>query len=139
MIAYVDSSVLLRLAFGEPQRLKEWPEIRYGVTSALAEVETLRTLDRLRVRTSMDERQLAQRRETVFRLLEELEMVEITRAILTRASQPLPTALGTLDAIHMASAMLWRERSSDDGLVMATHDGALGLAARACGFEVLGT
>jgi len=139
VIAYVDSSVLLRLAFGEPQRLKEWPEIRYGVTSALAEVETLRTLDRLRVRTSMDERQLAQRRETVFRLLEELEMVEITRAILTRASQPLPTALGTLDAIHMASAMLWRERSSDDGLVMATHDGALGLAARACGFEVLGT
>lgn len=139
MIAYVDSSVLLRLAFGEPQRLKEWPEIRHGVTSALAEVETLRTLDRLRVSTSMDERQLAQRRETVFRLLEELELVEITRAVLARASQPLPTALGTLDAIHLASAMLWRERSSEDGLVMATHDAALGLAARACGFEVLGT
>jgi len=139
VIAYVDSSVLLRLAFGEPQRLKEWPEIRHGVTSALAEVETLRTLDRLRVSTSMDERQLAQRRETVFRLLEELELVEITRAVLARASQPLPTALGTLDAIHLASAMLWRERSSEDGLVMATHDAALGLAARACGFEVLGT
>ena len=139
MIAYVDSSVLLRLAFGEPQRLKEWPEIRHGVSSALAEVETLRTLDRLRVSTSMDERQLAQRRETVFRLLEELELVEITRAVLARASQPLPTALGTLDAIHLASAMLWRERSSEDGLVMATHDAALGLAARACGFEVLGT
>jgi predicted nucleic acid-binding protein len=139
VIAYVDSSVLLRFAFGEPQRLKEWSEIHHGVTSALAEVETLRTLDRLRVSTPMDERQLAQRRETVFRLLEGLEIVEVTRVVLARAGQPLPTALGTLDAIHLASAMLWRERSSEDGLVMATHDGALGLAARACGFEVLGT
>jgi predicted nucleic acid-binding protein len=138
VIAYVDSSVLLRLAFGEPGRLKEWPEIRHGVTSALAEVETLRTLDRLRLRAPMDERELTRRRETVFRLLEGLEIIEVTRAILARASQPLPTALGTLDAIHLASAMLWRERSYQDGLVLATHDATLGLAARACGLEVLG-
>ena len=138
MIAYVDSSVLLRLAFGESGRLKEWPEIRQGVTSALAEVETLRTLDRLRLRVPMDERELARRRETVFRLLEGLEIIEVTRAILARASQPFPTALGTLDAIHLASAMLWRERSHQDGLVLATHDAALGLAARACGLEVVG-
>jgi len=52
-------------------------------------------------------------------------------------SQPLPVALGTLDAIHLATALLWREQSAAR-LVMATHDAALGLAARSVGFRVVG-
>ena len=51
--------------------------------------------------------------------------------------QPLPVALGTLDGIRLATALLWRERAGAD-LVMATHDAALGLAARAVGFRVIG-
>jgi len=46
--AYLDSSVILRLVRSEPSPLLEWPEIRQGVTSSIAEVEVLRTLDRLR-------------------------------------------------------------------------------------------
>lgn len=48
----------------------------------------------------------------------------------------MPTELGTLDALHLATAVLWREMSRTD-LVMATHDTALGLAARAHGFQSL--
>jgi len=70
--------------------------------------------------------------------VQEIELVEPTRSVLTRASQPFPTELGTLDAIHLATAMLWRERGGED-LVMATHDAALGVAARACGFRVVGS
>jgi prevent-host-death family protein len=47
------------------------------------------------------------------------------------------SASGTLDAIHLATALLWRERSDAD-LLMATHDATLGLAARAVGFRVIG-
>lgn len=61
----------------------------------------------------------------------------VTPAILGAASQPLPTVLGTLDAIHLATAVLWRE-SRDPDLVIATHDRALALAARASGFRVIG-
>ena len=50
----------------------------------------------------------------------------------------MPTELGTLDALHLATAVLWREMSRAD-LVMATHDTALGLAAPAHGFPVVGT
>jgi hypothetical protein len=49
----------------------------------------------------------------------------------------MPTVLGTLDAIHLATALLWRENTGSD-LVMATHDGSLALAARAAGFRVIG-
>ena len=138
MIAYIDSSVLLRLVLSEPSPLREWPDVHQGVTSALAEVEMLRTLDRLRFLVpSRDALALAARREVAFRLLEGLETIEITRSVLARAAQPLPTPLGTLDAIHLVSAMGWREQF--EGLVFATHDVALAAAARASGFEVIGT
>ena len=50
----------------------------------------------------------------------------------------MPTELGTLDAIHLATALLWKEMSHVN-LVMATHDGPLGLAAQAHGLTVVGT
>ncbi len=138
MIAYIDSSVILRLVLGEHDPLREWPDVTQGVTSSLAEVEVLRTLDRLRFSVpTLDPRALAGRREAAFRLLEGLETVEITRSVLARAAQPLPTPLGTLDAIHLVSAMGWREQFDD--LVFATHDLALSAAARASGFDVIGT
>ena len=137
MIAYVDSSVILRLVLGEPDPLAEWADVQQGVTSALAEVEVFRTLDRIRFAApTVDARALASRREAAFRILEGLETIEITRGVLARAGQPLPTPLGSLDAIHLVSAMGWREQF--EPLVFATHDVALSLAARASGFEVVG-
>jgi len=136
VIAYLDSSVILRLVLKEPDPLREWPDVHRGVTSALAEVEVLRTMDRLRFSTPALSRVFAARREAAFRVLEGLETIEITRVVLARASQPIPTPLGTLDAIHLVSAMGWREQF--EGLLFATHDLALAAAARASGFEVLG-
>lgn len=137
MIAYVDSSVLLRKILRQSNPLREWAAIRTGVVSALAETECLRTLDRLRLRAGLSDKELARRRETVFRLLESIEVVEVTAPVLARAAQPLPTELGTLDAIHLATALLWREHSGGE-IVMATHDLALATAARASGLTVVG-
>jgi len=137
MTAYLDSSVLLRIVLRQAGPLKEWRRVRRGVASSLVEVECLRTLDRLRLRLGIADRALALRREAMFRLLETFEIVEPTRTVLARAAQPLPTELGTLDAIHLATAMAWREQHDAD-LVMATHDTALGTAARSCGLRVVG-
>ena len=103
----------------------------------MVEVECLRTLDRLRLSEGFSDEEIALRREAVFRLLEAMEIIDLTRPILTRAAQPLPTALGTLDAIHLATALLWKERRQED-LMLATHDTALAIAARASGFRVVG-
>ena len=80
---------------------------------------------------------IAQRRAVVYRLLEAMEIVDISYPILARAAQPLPTALGTLDAIHLATALLWKEQAGQD-LSMATHDVALAMAAKASGLRVIG-
>jgi predicted nucleic acid-binding protein len=138
VIAYLDSSVVLRAVLGQPDSLSEWSTIETGIASALVEVECLRTLDRLRLRAGISDEELAVRREAIFRLGEEMIIVKPTTAVLKRASQPLPTAVGTLDAIHLSTAMLWRELKEPD-LVMATHDQALAMAARASGLPVIGS
>ena len=137
MIAYVDASVLLRVALGQPNALPEWRQIDRGVSSVLVTTESLRTLDRLRLRANLSDREVATRRAVILALIASLELVEIDAVVLDRAAQPMPTELGTLDAIHLATAMLWRETTRTD-LVMATHDGALALGAQAHGLRVLG-
>jgi hypothetical protein len=66
-----------------------------------------------------------------------LELVELDSLVLDRAAQPQPIQIGTLDAIHLATALLWRE-SVHTELAMATHDIALATAAQAHGFRVVG-
>jgi uncharacterized protein len=137
VIAYVDASVLLRIAFGQPDALAEWRHIDQGVASALVMTECLRTLDRLRLRAKLPDADVATRRATMLAVIASLELVEIDSVVLDRAAQPMPTELGTLDAIHLATALLWKDLARAD-LVMATHDAALAIGARAHGLRVVG-
>ena len=137
MSTYVDSSVLLRCVLGEPGALR-LADLDPGHTSALAEVECLRTLDRLYAKGRLSPDDLAVRRAAVIDLLEALEVVDVALPVLRRAAEPFPTPLRTLDALHLATALLWRERHLGDGTAFATHDAELGRAARACGLDVLG-
>ena len=103
----------------------------------MVEVECLRTIDRLRVAGELSVEETAVRREAVYRVLERLDLVELTSAVLHRASQPMTAPLGTVDALHLATADLWRE-TRGKMLAFATHDRALALGARATGFRVIG-
>ena len=85
----------------------------------------------------MRSEEIGLRRGAVLELLESFTLVEPTWMVLGRASQPMPTTLGTLDAIHLATALLWQEQEGTR-ITMATHDQALALAARAHGMRVIG-
>lgn len=137
MIAYLDASVVLRLVLGEQGRLAEWTRIDRAVASALTEVECLRTLDRLARGGALTAAEVADGRAMVYELLEASEVVDVGRPVLRRASDAFPTPLGTLDAIHLATALGWQAARAMP-LTMATHDKALATAARAMGLPVIG-
>ena len=137
MIAYVDASVLLRVVLRQPNALPEWAQISRGVSSALIATESLRTLDRFRLRAQLPDHEVAVRRHAILAVIASLEIIEIDAAVLDRAAQPMPTELGTLDAIHLSSALLWQEVTGEQ-LMMATHDRALALGAQAYGMRILG-
>lgn len=137
MIAYLDTSALLRLVLREPGALAEVRAWKGLVSSELLAVESLRTIDRLRLQGDLSVEEAASRRETVTEWLEAVDLVLLQRPILARASEPFPTPLGTLDALHLATALVWRDRMRQP-LVMATHDRDLALAARSFGLDVRG-
>ncbi len=137
MIVYLDASVVLRQVLGEADMLADRERFVGAVASALTEVECLRTIDRLARQGLLTDEAVAKRRMAVYRLLEEVELVDISRPVLRRASESFPTPLGTLDAIHLSTAILWRDVNHAE-LTMATHDKALGTAARATGLTVVG-
>ena len=73
----------------------------------------------------------------ILELTASLEVVDIDSVVPDRATQPMPTELGTLDAIHLATALVWKETTAEN-LTMPTHDGALSIAAEAHGLPVVG-
>jgi len=133
---YVDSSVLLRVALNERGALREWRRIERPLASELIRLECRRTIDRARLRERLSDQAVAQQRTAVLELLDTFDILPVDPAVLERAAEPFPTLLSSLDAIHLATALLARAQVHD--LYFATHDGELGTAARAMGFEVLG-
>ena len=138
MIAYIDTSALLRIVLREPGALDDLRAYEALVSSEIIAVESARTIDRLRLQHSLTSEEAAERIRAIKEWLEAIDLVLLRPSVLNRASEPMPMPIGTLDAIHLATALLWRDRIGPLA-VMATHDTTLGAAARAFGFEVRGT
>ena len=138
MIAYIDTSALLRIVLRESGALDELRSSYEAlVSSELIAIESARTIDRLRLQGLLTNEEAATRLRTVNEWLEAIDLVLVRPPVLSRASEPMPMPLGTLDAVHLATALIWRDRVGPLP-TMATHDTALGLAARAFGFDVRG-
>lgn len=125
------------LVLREPGALEELRSYDALVSSELIAVESCRTIDRLRSQGLLTTEEAAERLKVVTEWLEAIDLVLLRPPVLSRASDPLPTPLGTLDAVHLATALIWRDRMGSLP-IMATHDAVLGLAARTFGFDVLG-
>lgn len=136
MIAYVDASVVLRVVLGEEGRLSQWSQLE-PVSSELVRVECLRTIERYTLLRAFDDPDVAERRAAILGLLKAFDLASVSAGILERAGDPFPTQVATLDAIHLSTALAFRDERPE--LAFATHDVQLATAARALGFDVLGT
>jgi uncharacterized protein len=137
VIAYLDTSALLRIVLREAGAIEDLRSYEALVSNELIVVECARTIDRLRMQGSLTADEAADRIRAVNEWLEGIDLVLLRPAVLSRASEPMPVAIGTLDAIHLGTALIWRDRVGPLPQ-MVTHDSALGTAARIFGFEVRG-
>ena len=126
-LVYLDSSALVKLVVAEPEsmalieQLKAWPE---RVCSALALTELPRALERAGLGAA------AQRRAR--EVLSRIALVDVDRRILTTAATLEPSALRSLDAIHLATALAVRE----DLEIVVTYDRRLRAAAERVHIDV---
>jgi hypothetical protein len=96
----------------------------------------MRAIERYRTMRDIDDPEVADRRGGALRILASFGLAGVTDEVLQRAADPFPVYVATLDAIHLATAILIREAHAD--LHFATHDRTLALAAKAVGFQVIG-
>lgn len=124
---YLDSSALLKLvrAEAETATLRDWLDQRPEqplVTSELGRVEVLRAARRV------GDRVLAEARVVVG----DLDLVPLDRAVQDLASDLRDPLLRTLDALHLASALLLREHLT----TFVAYEHRLTGAARTVGLVV---
>lgn len=123
---YLDSSVALAHLLAEDHRPPPalWDEDL--VASRLLEYEVWnRVHDRGLTRSHGDALRL---------LLARIAFLELTRPVLTRALQPFPRAVRTLDALHLASAGFLRETGVE--VALATYDARMREGAKAMGLPL---
>ena len=126
MRCYLDSTALAKLVLRE----RESPNLReylkkstMMLTSAISEVELCRAAARGPAGAGIAAR----------RVLTVVSQVGVTRDVLKSAATAMPTTLKSLDAIHLATALL----VASDLDVFVTYDSRLGAAAISAGLTVV--
>jgi predicted nucleic acid-binding protein len=137
MNVYLDASVVLRKLQRERGSLPRWGRWESVYSSELLRVEVLRTIDRNRLRAALGDQDVAELTTRAYALFDSVEFVALSPAILHRAAQSFLTPLGTLDALHLATA-LRLEEVNKLSLSFLTHDTELAFAARSLNFPVEG-
>lgn len=136
MIVYLDSSVVLRPLLDQPQQLSSWGQWDAAYSSELMGVECRRVIDRLRLESVFDDKEVAETMERLAQIEMTIKRIRLTRSIVQAAAKTMPTIVKTLDAFHLVSAIAIRERRGIE-LSFATHDTQQATAARALGFACL--
>lgn len=123
MIVYVDTSVVLARLFAEERRPADRFWSQRLVCSRLLEYETL---NRIHARGAA-----ASHGDDARRLIERVNLVEMTPAVLGRALLPFAQPVRTLDALHLATLEFLRAQGLD--VRLATYDQRLSGAALGLG------
>ena len=138
MTVYIDTSIVLSKLLNQPTALPSWGQWDSAYASVVVRVEYLRTIDRIRLQNLIsDEERVALHRQ-FSTIWEAMHRIPLDDSILERAAQPFPTVLGTLDAIHLASAFAVLPPRENGAVVFLTHDIQLGRAAESMGYQVDG-
>ena len=133
MNVYLDTSVVLRILFRERNPVRIWGKWDRAFSSTLWRTEAYRAVDRLRLAGDLSDRDVSDLAVQIETVNQTLALIPLTESILRRASEPFPTVVGTLDAIHLSTALAIREMQSID--LLLTHDEQMAIAARALGFH----
>lgn len=123
---YVDTSALGRVLLEEPDK----PVIKDALDAF--ERVTASHLLRIELRRVGLRRELLDRADT---LLADISLIPMDDETLSAAETLTPSEVGTLDAIHLATAIKLLEEDKLDALM--TYDKQLATGARECGITVL--
>jgi len=134
---YIDSSALLRFLLQHSNFINLVEYKNDFVSSELLRLECQRALIRYRLNQEVEDEGLLQLTEQFNDLLSRISLLKVNSEILDTASQNWGVNLGSLNSIHLASA-LFIKKEKKSVVQIFTHDKALYTAARLSNLEVTG-
>lgn len=135
MKVYIDSSWLLRVMLRQ-STVAALPPGAEVYSSLLLNVECRRTLDRHHQRRLLSDESYVSIGQQLQQYLDQVNMLDLSSDIVSRAAEPFFLPVGTLDALHLATALKIRE-VENEVLHLATFDDELALVARAHDLRVI--
>ena len=138
MRVYVDSSVVLAHILKGDVALSGVSAEATGASDLLV-IECHRVLQRERMSGALDDHQYGEAVQMLEDIMDGLALIEMGPSVKRRAAGPFPTVIGTLDAIHLASALLWQETEPGSEVRILTLDRQLALCAGAMGITPMPT
>lgn len=139
MNLYAESSAILSWVLGEKEGSRVYTELtRAGhvVSSELTLLECERALIRLTISGQIDEAVIADRKAALMDASSRWHVFSVESEILERAKLRFPEEpVRTMDAIHLASALMARSALPDLSLLSVDH--RIRLNGRRLGFKVI--
>lgn len=136
-IGFVDSSIILRHLLKESNPYLSFEKFDHLFSSELLELEVKRTIDRFRLSHLWPDSDVNHRLTLFYNLTSGFSTIPIQTPVIRRASNPFSVPIKSLDAIHLATAMIIREDIREP-IIFLTHDRKLAEIALDSGFEVEG-
>ena len=134
MVAYLDSSVLMRHILLGDSGIRQVLECDSLISSELLEIECKRVLHRYRLQGDLDDLGFLEAVNRLEAVLSGVSLLLLSADVKKRSAEAFPVHMRTLDAMHLSSALIFQTARPNEALLFFSYDNQLNRCARAVGF-----
>lgn len=136
MVAYLDSSLVLRHILNGDMAIAQAFAHESVIASELLEIECRRVLYRCRLQGELDDDRLYTAFTRLDSVLAGINLLSMDEAVKRRSMESFPMTVKTLDALHVATALVWQSRNPDEPISLYSTDAGMNRVAYAVGITV---
>jgi len=133
MVGYLDSSVLLQHILLGDAGIKQVLACDRVISSELLEIECRRVLHRYRMQGNLDDSSYIEALERLEKVITGVSILILSSKVKKRASEAFPIIIKTLDALHLASALMFQAARPAESLLIFSYDAGMNRCTRALG------
>lgn len=136
MVGYLDSSVLLRHILLGDSAIKQVLACERVISSELIEIECRRVLHRYRMDGNLGDEGFITARKRLDDILSGISLLSLSVSVKKRSMESFPVSVKTLDALHIASAVIFSEAFPGEKLLIFSFDTTMNRCCQALGLFV---
>ncbi|MBN2341508.1 MAG: type II toxin-antitoxin system VapC family toxin [Deltaproteobacteria bacterium] len=136
MVAYLDSSVLLQHVLCGDSSISKAFQHDSVISSELLNIECMRVIHRYRLTGALNDAGFVEAMRRVNQVLDGVSIVGLSDTVRVRAGESFPVVVKTLDALHLATAIIFQQKRPESAVSIFSYDQTLNRCAQALGFHV---